>query len=476
MVSLKQKTLGGVKWSAFERFSTQGISFIISIILARILSPSDYGVIGMISIFIAVSTVFTGAGFSAALIRKQDRTEIDFSTVFYYNLSVSILCYLLLFFAAPWIASFYKTPLLTSITRIVGLNIFFGALGTIQITKLTIAIDFKTQAKISLISVFITGAIGILMAYNGFGVWALVFQGLSATIISTSLLWYFVRWKPSLIFSVASFKELFGFCSKLMLSGLLDTIYNNIYQLIIGKKYSASELGYFTRATGLVQLPSSNITGVIQRVTFPILSEIQHDSERLTNTYRRLLKMSAFIIFPIMALLAALGEPLVQLLLTDKWLPVVPILQVLAVSYMFYPIHAINLNLLQVKGHSNIFLRLEIIKKIMITIILFASVPFGIMGICYGMVITSLIALIINTYYTGKIIKYGFFKQMNDLKLSFCISIIVCASAFFLTKYFNSLILQLFFGGLSGVIVLLGGAYLFKMDELKEIRSLFLRS
>jgi len=354
MPGLKQKTAAGLKWSAFERFSSQGISFVISIIIARILSPSDYGIIGMISIFMGISGVFIGAGFGAALIRKQNRTDIDFSTVFYYNIVVSLFFYLVLFLCAPLIARFYDTPILTSITRVVSLNIVIGAFGAIQSTKLNIAIDFKTQTKISLISLLITGSIGITLAYTGFGVWALVFQQLAATFISTVLLWFFIGWKPLWVFSMASFKDLFGFGSKLMLSELLDTVYKNIYQVVIGKKFSSADLGFFTRAKGLVQLPSSNITRIIQRVTFPVLSEIQNDTARLGKNYRKLLKMSAFVIFPLMMFLVALGESLIKILLTDKWLPAVPLMQVLCFSSMFYPIHAINLNLLQVKGRSDL--------------------------------------------------------------------------------------------------------------------------
>jgi len=278
-----------------------------------------------------------------------------------------------------------------------------------------------------------------------------------------------------MLFSVSSFKELFGFGFKLMLSGLLDTIYNNIYQLVIGKKYSAVDLGYYTRAMGLVQLPSSNITGIIQRVTFPILSEIQHDSERLKNNYRRLLKMSAFIIFPVMAFLAALGKPLVLFLLTDKWLPVVPLMQVLCLSYMFYPIHAINLNLLQVKGRSDLFLRLEIIKKIMITIVLFASVPFGVLAMCYGTILTSVLALVINTHYTGKLIKHGFIKQMNDLAPYLLISLIAGIAAFLPSLFLSNNLLQLITGGITGSLIFLGFAWLLKMQELREIKTILLK-
>lgn len=475
MTSLKQKTATGLKWSSLERFSSQGISFLINIIIARILSPSDYGIIGMISIFIAISSVFVAGGFGAALIRKQNRTDIDFSTVFYYNIVVSIFFYVLLFITAPFIAKFYNTPILSLIIRIVGLNVVIGALGAIQSTILNIAIDFKTQTKISVITLIITGTIGISMAYSGYGVWALVFQGLSAALISTGLLWVFVGWKPKWVFSYGSFKELFGFGSKLMLSGLLNAIYENIYQVVIGKKFTSADLGFFTRAKGLVQLPSSNITNIIQRVTFPVLSEMQNDTKKLTRNYHKLLKMSAFVIFPLMMLLCGISEPLVRILLTDKWLPAVPLVQVLCFSYMFYPIHAINLNLLEVKGRSGLFLRLEIIKKVLITVVLFASAPFGVLVMCYGTILTSILALIINTYYTGKLIQIGFLRQIKDILPILVISIITGIIAYLPTLLLEESYFQLGLGSILGSLFYVGSSYVFKINELNELRNFILR-
>ncbi len=469
MTSLKQKTATGLKWSSIESFSSQGISFVIGIIIARILSPSDYGIIGMILIFTEVSAVFINGGFSAALIRKQNRTESDLSTVFYYNIAVSLFFYLVLFVSAPYIAAFYDSPVLTMVVRVVSLNMVIGALGSIQSTILNIAIDFKTQTKITVITLIITGTIGISMAYNGYGVWALVFQGLASTVISTVLLWFFIGWKPKLVFSLNSFKELFGFGSKLMLSGLLDTVYRNIYQVVIGKKFTSAELGFFTRAKGLAQLPSSNITNIIQRVTFPVLSEMQDNITQLGNNYRKLLKMSAFIIFPLMMLLFGLAEPLIKILLTDKWLPAVPMLQVLCFSYMFYPIHAINLNLLQVKGRSDLFLRLEIIKKVMITIVLFATAPFGVLVMCYGIIVTSVLALIINTFYTGKLINVGFFKQIKDIFPIMILSFITGFLAYLPSMILTESYFQLGLGGFLGAVFFIGASYLLKFSELNEL-------
>ncbi len=471
MSGLKQKTASGLKWSTIDNFSSQGLNFITGVIIARILSPSDYGIIGMIMIFTEVSSVFISGGFSAALIRKQDRTDTDLSTVFYYNIGVSLFFYLLLFVTAPLIANFYNTPILTPIIRVVSLNMVIGALGAIQSTILNIDIDFKTQTKITIITLLITGTVGISMAYGGFGVWALVFQGLSFTVISTGLLWFFIGWKPKFVFSIDSFKELFGFGSKLMLSGLLDTIYKNIYQVIIGKKFTSAELGFFTRAKSLALLPSANVTNVIQRVTFPVLSEMQNDTLKLQNNYRKLLKMSAFVVFPLMMLLCGLSEPLIKILLTDKWLPAVPMLRALCFSYMFYPIHAINLNLLQVKGRSDLFLRLEIIKKAIITIVLFATAPFGVLVMCYGIIFTSVVALFINTHYTGKLIQVGFFTQLMDIFPVMIISFMAGFCAFVPAFFIGESYFQLVLGGILGTVFFVSISFLFKLSEIEELNN-----
>lgn len=475
MKSFRQKTITGLKWSAAEHLSSQGIAFIINLIIVRILTPADYGIMGLVTVFLGISQVIINAGFASALIRKQDRSEEDFSTVFYYNVFSGVILYLLLFVAAPWIATFYQIQELELVIRIVGLTMIIASLSTIHTTKLTIAVNFKTLTKISLISSISAGVLGICLAYMGYKVWALVLQALATSVISTMLLWIYVKWTPKWLFSFASFKELFGFGSKLMLSGLLETVYNNLYQMIIGKKYTASDLGYFTRATVIVQLPSNNITEVIQRVTFPVLSEMQQDVKALTHSYRRLLKMSAFVIFPVMAFLIALCESLVKLVLTDKWIAIVPFIRVLCLGYMFYPIHAINLNLLKVKGRSELFLRLEILKKIVITIVLFATVPFGILIMCYGTVFTSLVALVINTYYSGKLIEHGFLKQMEDIRPAFFVSVVSGVGAFLPSLYFNDPVIKLLTGAAIGLIVLVCSAHFLRLAEFEELKKMLLK-
>lgn len=456
-------------WNSLDRFTTQGISFVFSMLIARMLLPSDYGVIGMLGIFMAVSQCFIDSGFGSALVRKNNRTEVDFCTVFYFNIVVACICYCLLWIASPYIAKFYNLPLLESVTKVWGLNLIISSFAGTQSAQLTIAINFKSRAKISVITTLFTGVIGLWLAYNGYGVWALVFQTLSSNILRTILLWFTVRWIPKLIFSWQSFKELFSFGSKLLASSLLDTIFNNIYTIVIGKCFSAKALGVYSRADSLAQFPSSNITGVLQAVTFPVLSKIQDNDIRLANAYRRFLRMSAFIIFPLMVGLAAVADPFIRIVLTDKWEGTILFLQIICFSLMWYPIHAINLNLLQVKGRSDYFLKLEVIKKILGVSILCVTIPLGLTAMCYGRVFSSVVCLAINTYYTKKIIGYGFFNQMKDLTHILLHTFVMGAIVFTAVHCLPTLWLQLVIGTLLGAIYYILGAYFMRFEELQEI-------
>ena len=474
--SLKNKTVKGTIWSTLERFSVQGIQFVVMIIMARLLTPEDYGLVGMLAIFIAVSQSLIDSGFSQALIRKQDRSEIDNSTVFYFNIGVGILLYFILFFSAPLIADFYKEPLLVPITRAIGLSLVFNSLVVVQRALLTIKLDFKTQAKASATGAIVSGILGIWMAYSGFGVWAIVWQQLSNLAVITILLWILSHWKPIWAYSWKSFKELFGFGSKLLASGLLDTLYRNLYLIVIGKVFKASDLGYYTRAHQFTDFASSNVTGILQRVTYPVLCTIQNDDSRLADVYRRLLKTSAFIIFPLMMGLAAVARPMILSFLTEKWLFSAVIIEVLCFAQMWYPVHAINLNLLQVKGRSDLFLRLEIIKKILGVIMLCITLPLGLIPMCWGMLVNSIIALIINTHYTGKLINLGFLAQMKDLLPTLLLSLGVGATVYFTVSLItmNSWAL-LGLGVAEGIILYVGVAKLLRFPEFRELAGILRR-
>lgn len=472
MSSLKDKTVKGVIWSSIDRFSAQGIQFVFSILIARLLLPEDYGVIAMLGIFMAVSQTFIDSGFGSALIRKIDRTETDFSTVFYFNIAVASVFYAILFFSAPAIANFYETPLLESVTKVVALNLIINSLSGIHNAKLSIAIDFKSRAKISIITTLLTGAVGLWMAYAGYGVWALVVQNLFSSVLRTVMLWIIVKWHPQLVFSWKSFKELFSFGSKLLASGLLDTLYNNIYTLVIGKVFSPSTLGVYSKASALAQFPSSNITSVLQGVTFPVLSTIQNEEERLADAYKRFLRLSAFIVFPLMVGLSAVADPFIRLALTDKWEGAIYILQIICFNMMWYPIHAINLNILQVKGHSDYFLKLEIIKKIQGVIVLCITVPLGIIAMCYGSLISSLICLVWNTYYTRKLIGYGFIAQMKDLLPVLIHSLVMGGIVLLVVHFMPNIWLKLIVGVLAGMVYYIAGVYIMKFPEMDELLTI----
>lgn len=475
MKELKSKVSEGFLWSSIERFSIQGIQFIVGIIIARILSPGDYGLMGMTVVFLAISQVFIDSGFSTALIQKKDRNETDYSTVFYFNIALGILFYLLLFAAAPLIARFYRQPELINLTRVLGINVFLISLAVVQRAKLTVIVDFKTQAKAGFIAVVLSGACGVVLAYLGYGVWALVMQVLLNNALNTALLWIYSRWVPSLIFSTRSFRYLFAFGSKLLGAGLLDTLYKNIYSLIIGKLFSSAELGYYTRADQFSQLPSSNITGIIQRVTFPVLCSLQEDEERLKQVYKKFIQMSALLIFPLMLGLAALAVPLIRLILTEKWLPSAPLLQWLCLGSMLYPIHALNLNLLNVKGRSDLFLRLEIIKKTIMTAAILLTFRYGVLIMMMGLAVTSYITLFINTYYTKKLIGYGIWKQMRDLSAIFLLAGGSAFLAWGSTQLQISDISQLTVGTLAGTTFYLGLAFRFDIGYIKEISRFIIK-
>lgn len=467
--SLKHKTVKGVIWSSIERFALAGVNFIFGLVLARLLMPSDYGMIAMLGIFMGISQVFIDSGFSSALIRKSDRTELDNSTAFYFNIFVGIICFGVLFIIAPLIAQFYNIPQLTILTRILSLNLVFNSFCVVQQALLSVRLDFKTQAKISLSGGFISGSIGAIMAYTGFGVWALVAQSVTASAIRAALLCFWVKWYPMGSFSKNSFHHLFAYGSKLLASGLLDTIYNNIYTIVIGKKFSHINLGLYARADQLAQFPAVNITGILQRVSFPVLCTIQNEDERLKLNYRKILRLSSFIVFPLMIGLAAVADPLIRLLLTDKWAAAIPFLYILCFALMWYPVHAINLNLLQVKGRSDLFLRLEIYKKFLGLGILCATIPMGLMVMCVGKVFSSLICLALNTYYTGKLIHLGFFSQMKDLLPTLLNSLIMGGLVYISTLLLSAPCWRLMAGMLVGIGYYLISNILLGSTEWKEL-------
>ena len=473
--SLKSKTVKGVAWTSLDQVANLGFGFVIGVILARILSPSDYGLLAMIAVFNAIAMAFVSSGFGNALIRKPDLTENDNCTAFFFNIVAGVVMFGVIWLIAPFVAQFFEKPILTSLLRVEGLMLIFTSLSIVQNSQLIRALNFKAKMMINVSSQVIAGVIAIIAAYHGFGVWSLVIQHILSAVITLVLLWIVSPWRPRGKWSKCSFGYLWGYGSKILASALLNTVYGNIYPIIIGKLYSAADLGQYTRANGYAALPSTGLTNVLQQVTFPVLSQIQNDDERLGNSYRRMLRFSVFIVFPIMIGMAALAYPLVITLVTDKWSECVPYLQVICFASMWYPVHAINLNLLQVKGRSDLFLRLEIIKKIIITIAIFICVPFGIMGICVGAIFTSIICVVINTYYTGKLINVGFIRQMMDMTPTLLNSLAMGALVYFVVMPFENNVIKLLVGIPVGILFFLMIAKLFKMPELQEAINIFNR-
>lgn len=429
-MSLKQKTVSGLLWSFIDQFANLGVSFLTGIILARLLSPREFGLIGMITVFIAVSESFINSGFSSALIRKKDCTDTDYSTVFYFNLAAGVLFFLMLYLAAPAIAGFFDEPALQLIVQVLGLILIIDSFTLIQRTILTKRVDFKLQARISIISSVISGIIAIFMAYQGFGVWSLVVQRLTKQGLNSLMLWLWNRWKPLFVFSTQSFKELFGFGSKLLLSGLIDTLYRNIYYLVIGKYFSAVELGYYTRADEFNRIPSQQLNAIIGRVSYPVLASMQDDKPRLKNNYQKLIRSTMFITFVLMLGMAAVAEPMIITLIGEKWRPSIIYLQMLSFVGMMYPLHALNLNMLQVSGRSDLFLKLEIIKKILAVPIIVIGIFFGIKMMIAGMMVNTLIAYYLNSYWSGRFIGYSFKEQVGDILPSFGLALLMAVGVF----------------------------------------------
>lgn len=427
MQDLKSKTQKGLKWSAIERFLTQGFQLVITLMLARLLGPTVFGLVGMLAVFIAISNVFVDSGFTSALIRKTDCSDNDLVTAFYYNILMSVFCYLVLYFIAPFVANFFQQTELQTLLRVLGVAVLVNAFTLIPRVMLTVAMDFKSLAKISITSVLISGSVALFMAINGYGVWALVVQTLLTAICTTILFNFFAPWRPQGKVTKEAFNYLFGFGNKLLLSGLLDVIYNNLYQIIIGKKFTPAIVGQFTQANQLASIPAATMTGIIQRVTYPMFSQLQDDETKMENAYCLTLQVSTMVIFPLIMGLGLIAQPLLTSMLGVQWQFAANLLSVLCLGYMLYPVHAINLNLLQVKGRSDLFLRLEVIKKLIGITILFLTIPFGVLGMCIGFTITSYLALLCNTYYTAKLTSINQLQQFKDL-FPIWFSVVICAA------------------------------------------------
>jgi len=461
-------------WSSIQTFGNQFINFGVSIILARLLLPAEFGLIGMIGIFMGIGGALVSSGLGASLIRTTDADQRDYSTVFVFNLVGSIIIYAIMFVGAPFIADFFKQPILTNITRLYTLSFIISALTTVQITRLHKLLDFKTETKASLVSTVVSAAVGVSLAYAGFGVMSLVWMALAGAFTNTVMLWVQSGWQPSLIFDRQKFRYHFGFGSRMMFSGILDIMFTNAYTILIGKFYAPAQLGFYNRADSLKQLPVSTFSGILNKVTYPLFAEIKNDDVRLKSVYKQIMKMVIFIIAPVLVLMAALAEPLFRFLFTEKWLPAVPYFRILCVAGLLYPLHAYNLNILSVKGRSDLFLRLEVVKKVVLAIIIALSFPFGILGLIWGQVIFSGLAFFINTHYSGKFLKYPSWEQLLDILPTLVLSAVTGAVVLGTDVLFANLpdLLRVILGGLLGLLFFLTFARVFRFDSGKTVAEL----
>lgn len=460
----KEKVINSLFWKLMERGGVQGIQFIVQIVLARILSPNDYGIIALLTIFIALANVFIQSGFNTALIQNKDVKEEDFSSVLYISLVVATILYIVLFFASPFIADFYKIEELKQVLRVLSIILFFGAFNSIQNAIIARTMQFKKLFIVSVFSVLISGIVGITLAYSGFGVWALVVQQIVNQASTTFILWFTLKWRPKLIFSIKRVGILFSYAWKLLVSSLIDTLYMNLRGLIIGKVYTYNMLAFYNRGEQFPKLIVNNLNGAIQSVMLPTLSAEQENKKRVKELVRRSIVTSSFLIFPMMIGLAVVAEPLIVILLTDKWLKCVPFMQICCLTYTLWPIHTSNLQAINALGRSDIFLKLEIIKKIIGVIILIISMFYGVYAIALGGLLSGIISSFINAYPNLKLLNYGYKEQIKDILPSLSLSLImggVVYSILFLniSPYFT-LVIQIF----TGAIVYISLAKLFKLE------------
>lgn len=473
--SLKNKTIKGVGWSAADALLGQGVTFIVGLVLARLLSPDEYGLIGICLIFTTVLNGIVDSGFSNALIRKKDVTDEDYNTMFTTNMAISIVLYVLLFISSPFVSDFFHRVELIALVRVTGLILFFNALSITQVTILTKNIDFKTKTKASLVSAIISGVIGIAMAFMGYGVWSLVAQQLSKQLLYTLCLWVLSKWWPKFTFYKDSFKYMWGFGWKLLASGILNNVWNQLYQVVIGRCYTSSTLGHYTRANEYASIFSSNLTLIVQRVSYPVLAEIQDDKERMVQGYRKVIKITMFVTAVCMISLGAVSEPLIYTLIGTKWQEAATYLPLICISMSLYPLHAINLNILQVLGRSDIFLYLEILKKIVGIVPIVIGIFCGIYYMLLTSILTGVISLYLNTWYTGKTLNYSFWKQLRDIAPSYFTALVIALAVYFLKylslPYYVVLMLQIIVGLVACITI----SEIFKFDEYKELKTIVIK-
>lgn len=458
-------------WKLMERGGVQGIGFLVSIILARLLTPEEYGLIALVTVFITLANVFVQTGFNTALIQKKNVDDTDFSTIFYVSLLIASCLYAVLYFTAPSISGFYNQPKLIPVIRILAIILFFGAINSVQIAFVSREMLFKKLFYSSMGSVVASGVIGVAMAYRGFGVWSLVGQQITNQFLTTLIMWFTVKWRPRLLFSLTKLGELFSYGSKILMASLIDALYIDLRSLVIGRIYSPQVLGFYNRGKQFPTIIVNNIDGSIQSVMLPTYSSHQDDKKRIKSIMKRSISISSFVVIPLMVGLAVVAEPLVKIVLTDKWLPSVPYMQIYCIAYAIRPLLTANIQAIKGLGHSGTFLRMEILSKVVGVIILIVSVQFGVLAIAWGVLLSSIISVFLYTYPNSKLIDYNLSEMLRDISPA-CILSIIMAFFIHLIKYVNLpiiivLIMQIMIGGVIYFMV----AWIFKIDSLLYLLS-----
>lgn len=467
--SLKSKAVAGLFWSFTERIGQNGIQFVLSIVLARLILPEEFGQIAMLMVFTSIAGTIVDSGFGAALIQRKSASYVDECSVFYFNIAISILLAGLLCLAAPFIAAFYETPILEPLTRVLSLLLVIGALGMVQMTMLTKKLDFKTQMKIGIVATVLSGVIGVYMAYRGFGVWSLAVQSISRGIFRSVLLWVFQSWRPGWVFSMDSLRSMFPYGSKLLCATLVASVFDNLYFIVIGKAFSLQDLGFYSRAKGLQQIPVASIAHSVGRVTFPVFSSVQDDKPRMKRGVRKSLMILAFINFPMMVGLAVVAEPLVIVLFTDKWLAAVPYLQLMCFVGALHPLHGVNVNVLKAQGRADLNLKINVLKNGLKLVFLLITLPWGIEAILWGQIVLSGLCYFVNTHYTSILIKYPIGEQVRDLIPAFIVSVVMGGGVYAL-QYLSipNVYMMLATQVCVGFSIYVFGCYVFKLSSFVE--------
>lgn len=473
MENLKEKTQTGVSLSFLTTLGTQAFQFILGIILARFLTPNDYGLVGMLAIFISIADVFIDSGFGVAVIRKKSPTSLDYSTVFWFNILVSFIAYILLFLGSNYISSFYNEEKLTDLTKVIGLVIIINAFGSIQGKYLNKQMQYKKLTIIYLITIFASSIVGVIFAILSYGPWALVIRSISWSLFLSVGWWVVSSWKPKYEFSWVSFKELGNFGSKILATSLFYSFFSNVYSVIVGKVYDATSLGYITRAKQFFDLPEKNIRSSSMNIFFTSLSYIQDDDERLIKAYKKILAVFAYILFPLYFMLAILAEPLISLFLTKKWLEAAPLLQYFCVLAFALPFESANENILYIKGKSGYIFIITVIRKVTYIVLIFLFYGLGLKGIVFAFIIEGYLGVILVKFFANKVLIFSFKEQISSVLPSLYLSVIASTGMFGMFLILNSDLLKVIFVPLIGGIIYITFSHFTKRFELKEILELF---